>query len=275
MHDTENIRFECPQCEKRLRVPATATGKRVRCPKCTRLVTVPDQSEAGRELPEMVGGPARWPWLAGAAAAFLLLVGLGIWVVAGNKKQQEPSPPEQLAAGPTAPPKPSRPVEPAPKQENKVPSDNKPVKPRQPEVDKENALYFDKPQGIARFIPRITDKLDAGEELALFVLMAPPNGRTLDDEMAASHFRGDIAFRFSPLTGGSFSSGRAFSGGQVLGDMNVFYRIQDGKQIRFDLSERAAAGKVSAAVGVKKTIQGNFRFVRFVTPVSTLPMPSG
>jgi len=99
MNDIDSIRFECPHCDKRLRVAAKAAGKRVRCPKCTKLVVVPDQSEA-EELSDPAASRLLWPWLAGSGAVLVLLVGLGIWLTTGTKKQPDPSGSPQVAAGP-------------------------------------------------------------------------------------------------------------------------------------------------------------------------------
>src|SRR5262249_54863079 len=41
----DRIRFTCPHCERRLRVAASAGGKRVRCPECRKAVAVPQESE--------------------------------------------------------------------------------------------------------------------------------------------------------------------------------------------------------------------------------------
>ena len=37
----ERLMVECPQCQARLRVPATAAGKQVRCPKCQAIIPIP------------------------------------------------------------------------------------------------------------------------------------------------------------------------------------------------------------------------------------------
>src|SRR5262249_28083091 len=41
----DRIRFTCPHCERRLRVAASAGGKRVRCPECRKAGAVPQESE--------------------------------------------------------------------------------------------------------------------------------------------------------------------------------------------------------------------------------------
>ncbi|MCA9058966.1 MAG: hypothetical protein KDA85_10720 [Planctomycetaceae bacterium] len=40
------IQVQCIQCDKRLAVPATAAGKRIRCPSCQGVVTVPQSSQS-------------------------------------------------------------------------------------------------------------------------------------------------------------------------------------------------------------------------------------
>jgi predicted Zn finger-like uncharacterized protein len=45
------VRVECPSCQKRLRVPASAAGKKVRCPDCGTAVPVP---AAGSDAPPVV-----------------------------------------------------------------------------------------------------------------------------------------------------------------------------------------------------------------------------
>ena len=87
MNDTARIRFECPQCENRLRVAATAAGKQIRCPRCTKVVEVPPKSEVEEARINSDSDPRRaiWPWFAGGGAVLLLLVGVGVWVIAGTK----------------------------------------------------------------------------------------------------------------------------------------------------------------------------------------------
>jgi hypothetical protein len=41
MSEADNIDFTCQHCEQRLRVPASAAGKRILCPECNKEVTVP------------------------------------------------------------------------------------------------------------------------------------------------------------------------------------------------------------------------------------------
>jgi hypothetical protein len=45
MSDDDRIRFTCPHCKRRLRVAASAAGKRIRCPKCEKAVGVPEATE--------------------------------------------------------------------------------------------------------------------------------------------------------------------------------------------------------------------------------------
>lgn len=231
--------------------------------------------------PDPHGQRILWPWFAGGGAAVALLIAVVIVSAGGNRKQPELFGTPEVATGPSTSSPPTTPLAPTPKTDAETkantPTEKPKVseKPKPPEADKENVLSFDKTRGIASFIPKMMGKLETGEELALFVLIAPKDGRTLDEELAAGHFRGDIAFRYSPLTKGSYSSGTIVGGGKVVGEMSVFYDLRDGKAIQFGLSNEDANGKVSAGVGVKKTVGGNYRFVRFVTPVSTLGIASG
>ncbi len=128
MNETESIRLQCPHCEKRLRVTAKAAGKRVRCPQCSEPVDVPMQADVEEESPAPTASRLLWLWV-GGGAVFVLLIGLGIWLISGGKKQPEPSGPTQVAAGPTNP---SNPVAPAPKKGSEKTSTN-PEKPTEPE----------------------------------------------------------------------------------------------------------------------------------------------
>src|SRR5690348_9065563 len=98
MSATNNLRFECPHCQKRLFVPAQAAGKRVRCPKCSKPVSVPQQS-AIKDRPAPTAGPVLWPWFVGGGVALLLLVGLGIGLVVGIMSRSHSAPRVEVAIG--------------------------------------------------------------------------------------------------------------------------------------------------------------------------------
>jgi phage FluMu protein Com len=98
MNDTESIRFECSNCQKRLRIAAKAAGKRLRCPKCTKVVEVPMQSEVEEERSEPAAPRLIWPWLAGGIAVMVLLGALGIWLVTGLNRRTSPSDSPQVVA---------------------------------------------------------------------------------------------------------------------------------------------------------------------------------
>src|ERR1700722_19066430 len=57
------ITINCPECEKKLKVPEAAVGKRVRCPACSNLVVVNSSDEKGAE-PEANITAAPPPWQA-------------------------------------------------------------------------------------------------------------------------------------------------------------------------------------------------------------------
>lgn len=42
---SEPLEIQCPGCQRKLRVPATAAGKRVRCPQCANVISVPGGGE--------------------------------------------------------------------------------------------------------------------------------------------------------------------------------------------------------------------------------------
>ena len=52
MSDQEPIDLECPECKKKLRVPATAVGKRIRCPACSVVINVPAETRHHRRARE-------------------------------------------------------------------------------------------------------------------------------------------------------------------------------------------------------------------------------
>src|SRR5947209_10576959 len=50
----------CPGCAKKLKVPGSSAGKKLRCPGCKVIVTVPAEPAAAPERPKATdGGPAR------------------------------------------------------------------------------------------------------------------------------------------------------------------------------------------------------------------------
>src|SRR5947208_1296727 len=102
MNDSGSIRFYCPHCAKRLRVDATAAGKRIRCPTCTKPVTVPTEStiveaaDLEPAAPPPAAPPAPppgrlWRWLLRlslTAVVALIFGGVGFLVAdAGFKRE--------------------------------------------------------------------------------------------------------------------------------------------------------------------------------------------
>jgi hypothetical protein len=59
MSDDSPLDLECPQCQKRLRVPATAVGKRIRCPACSHVIDVPAEMGTTAEPPKPRSTPRR------------------------------------------------------------------------------------------------------------------------------------------------------------------------------------------------------------------------
>jgi len=218
--------------------------------------------------------------IAGGAALLIAVVGLSIWLVSGRKKAPEPTGPPDVA---TATSKPSDsgkslpPItkEPKPKPNEPTTKSMDPPKSKQPEVDKENTLYFDKNRGIARFTPKLSMRSAAGERLTLIVLIASVGGRSLDEKIAAGHYRGDMASTWSPLTKASMNYSTVLSDGKVVGQVKSFSdsdgkAITDGKLIEFSLSVNEASQQVTAALGSYKSVGGNHEFVQFLTPIAVL-----
>jgi len=53
MSDNEPIDFACPQCQKKLRVPANAVGKSIRCPNSSNVVAEPAETGTTAEPPKL------------------------------------------------------------------------------------------------------------------------------------------------------------------------------------------------------------------------------
>lgn len=93
----EFIRFPCPACAKSVKAKPDQAGKRVRCPSrdCAQVIRVPlplsaEPDQAPRKL---------WPWLAGAAAALVLAVGISAWLLTRDKGgPRRPQPPSDSFA---------------------------------------------------------------------------------------------------------------------------------------------------------------------------------
>lgn len=60
-HNDMLVRFQCPNCSRRLNTPATARGQTCRCPRCTTRMIVPTQSRALAVPPPLVVYPAPAP----------------------------------------------------------------------------------------------------------------------------------------------------------------------------------------------------------------------
>jgi ankyrin repeat protein len=57
--DGDMVRFQCPQCTKRLKVVPRGVGKLIRCPKCGQRMQVPDPGAPNKEEAVGAGRPAR------------------------------------------------------------------------------------------------------------------------------------------------------------------------------------------------------------------------
>jgi hypothetical protein len=102
------------------------------------MIVVPNGSECVEEVAEPAKSRLPWPWIAGGGVAMvLLLVGLGLWLVAGINKQPEPSGPPQVAAGLM---KPATPAISEPKKAVDTKPKPSPGKPTNPETPRDPAI---------------------------------------------------------------------------------------------------------------------------------------
>jgi hypothetical protein len=151
----------------------------------------------------------------------------------------------------------------------------------------EDGFEYDGDRGIALYTPRLRHALGLkdkmallpGEKLALFVLKSPADGRVLDETIAAIPFRSEVTFRDSPVTRAPVVSTRVAAGEKRMGDLDVYLDKDDtligrGTAIPLALSESAARGRVSAAIGTVTFENGKYRFGRLLTSAVTLDAAS-
>jgi hypothetical protein len=97
MSENDFIRLPCPKCQKKLRVNASSAGKNVRCPDkaCAALIAVPARAQDEVAAEPRPTARARWPWIAGGAAALSLVLvvagvlSLGVWALNRSAQQTQ------------------------------------------------------------------------------------------------------------------------------------------------------------------------------------------
>jgi uncharacterized protein (TIGR03067 family) len=89
MSNDESIRIQCPNCRRRLRAAARASGKSLRCPNCAKFLEVVIPSNDARHLRNCASLQLSWTWCVCAVAMLSIVVGLGTWLMVGTRNQVE------------------------------------------------------------------------------------------------------------------------------------------------------------------------------------------
>ena len=161
-------------------------------------------------------------------------------------------------------PKPATPTKP-----NDTPSDPGPPK----EMANQDAKLEGK---ILHYTPNIPDvKLKDNERLCLYVFVSPV-GKTLDQDIIKSATSGTVGGR-SPLTGLQIFESKLLDArtGVMAGTLYRAHDPQkevlaDKKLVKVDVGTTDAKTTISVAVGVFDSKNGDYPFLRFVTPVTSV-----
>lgn len=130
-------------------------------------------------------------------------------------------------------------------------------------------------RGILQYTPNIPDLKLADNERLCFLVLVSHSGNLLDETVARAG--GDGAMRFSGLANASVAESQVIDRkeGKVIGTKYVVYdtrreAISHKKTIQLEVGEAGVEILISAAVGVFDSNDPDFRFARFLTPVSNI-----
>lgn len=85
MSDAPLIKFDCPECQKPLRIPAKLAGERGRCPNCKQFLTIPppmlEEIEPESRPARRRSSPLPWILAAVGGVAFLAVLGVAVMLL--------------------------------------------------------------------------------------------------------------------------------------------------------------------------------------------------